>query len=228
MALVQKKSAVTNNDQLSITVILDAAPTQNNTLVVCVNSGSTITTLTGYSLAFSAVNWIALYEYYKVAVAAELATITVTFNGPASGEITVFEYSGMLTTGVLDKTATNNSGAAALGSFSTGTTATTAQADEEAVAAVGRYNEPTNTVTAWSNSFVEESDLNSTGTGTLSALGTASKTLAATGTVESTATFSANTNQTPGAGVGTYKKSAAAASLVASPRARRLGALLQL
>lgn len=75
--VVQYKTASTNSAS-SLSVTLDAAPTEGNIVCVIVNSDATITGPTGYTSRGSNVGNQAVYVWDKTADASESATITVT------------------------------------------------------------------------------------------------------------------------------------------------------
>ena len=128
----------------TFTVTLQQAPVSGNLLILCfAGQGSTaVPYITGISQ--TNVTWTSqkvcpdsnIYqdtEIWAGVVSASAGTvITVTVAGGTGGmygEIAdVFEYSGLLTSGFLDKTAYNNG--AESSSLDTGTTATTTQASE--------------------------------------------------------------------------------------------------
>lgn len=196
--LVQSKS-YTGTAAASHDIVLDSGPIQGNLLVLCVVSDATVTTPSGWDVVNSAVSDTGTYMYTKDAGASESATITVSPTSSASLAMAVLEYSGM-TAASLDKTAaaTNTQ------PVSTGTTATTAQADEVLVGIVGVNQSASRTISSWSNSFVQLYSV-ATGSGASHVrLGVALLTVAGTGTYETAATLSGAQANCSGI-IGTFK-----------------------
>lgn len=213
---VQKVGQASTASGTSLTATLGGAPTAGNLLICCANGDDARSGVPNvgsgrdYTLADGGVGFCGTYIFYRVAQAGDSATTTYTIASSTSIEVAVYEYSGLLTSGVLDKTANSIPGAS-VGTLSTGTTATTTQADELAVGLWGTFNN-TSDVTAYTNSFTEQFDLSSSGSGTNDRLFTGVKILSATGAVESTATFSTNANNPVGV-VATFKAATDAGSV---------------
>ena len=198
---VQKKSKASTASATSHNIVLDASPTQGNLLIVCAVADDYINTPSGWSLAASANDWTGTSLFYKIAGSGESATITVTIPSSTSMDLAAFEYSGMAASSPLDRTAT---AVAQSDPVSTGTTTTTAQANELLVALVG-LSRTTAVIASWSNSFVQEYDLESTGSSINVELGVALRTVAATGTYSSAADLTSYQNDHSSGLIATFK-----------------------
>lgn len=151
-------------------------PVNNNLLILTVVGDNIISTPAGWSVAITGSDFCETAIFYKVA-SGESGSVTVTtLTGHAC--ITAFEYSGMATVSPFDVADANIDQADPI---VCGPTATTAQNDELAIGTIG-ISGATPTVSSWDNAFVQQSDLVSTGTGTLVRNSTATKVLTATGT----------------------------------------------
>lgn len=207
---VQKKSYASTAAAASHNIVLDAAPTQGNLLLMVVVSDATVNTPSGWSLGATAVNYTGTYVYYKIAGSGESATITVTPTSSAHTCISALEYSGMAATTPLDKTATSLTTPVSV--ISTGTTATTVQADELLIALVGISSSGTmRNISSWSNSFTQEHNVIATGSGTLVRIGTATRVVSATGAYTSSATLDGSTAGPSGI-IATFKIAAGGAT----------------
>lgn len=224
MALTQSKTYGSIASATSHSITLDAAPSSGNLLVLCVVSDTTVTgTPSGWSVVTSAVDFTGTYMYYKIAGVSESATISVGLSSSDCCALVVLEYSGNTAT-PLDKTA---SAIAQSSPCSTGTTTTTTQASEFLVALVGLSNAtgttPTSppTVASWSNSFVSQANVSTSGTNPNVTAGVATLNVSATGTYSSAATLSGlQAGQAHNSGIiGTFKVAPATQySLVVSAR----------
>lgn len=201
-------------------------PTQNNLLVVTAVSDSTMNlpTGSGWSLAVSAVNNCGLYIWYKVAGAAESATVTVNNTASATCVMCAMEWSGLLTASVLDKTASNG-GVSGSSTIASGTTAATTQADELAIAAIADYNQAALALTSWSGGFTTEYDLRPS-SGTIRDEGAAaSLILTSTGAQSSTASLNTPCGANSTGCIATFKAAAAAGATSFLPRSPYRGRL---
>lgn len=184
----------------SATVDLGVAATAGNTLLVAVNADFTVSAPSGYTQLASSVHNAGCYLFGKIAAGGETG-VTVTPDSAVSMGVAIAEIgglSGATITDQLDQVATGGSSSGAT-TRSTGTTGTTAQDDEYAVAVWG-YSAGQGTYAGgggdkWSgqtNGFVEKLDVGSTKlTGTNAGLCVAAANLSAAGTVESTASTGA-------------------------------------
>lgn len=199
---VQKKTFASTASSTSCPITFNAAPVSGHLLILTVVSDTTVNTPAGWSLAVSAVNFVGEYIYYKISAGTE-TTVTIGLTSSDSCTVTGFEYSNMAASSPLDKTAFNNSASGAATTISTGTTTTTSQANELVVAVVG-WNDTIPTISSWSNSFVSQSSLASTGSATNITQGTSAKVVSTTGTQTTTATLSTDCGFPSGA-IATFK-----------------------
>jgi hypothetical protein len=206
IARVQQKISG-NLDTTSPTVTLDAAATVGNLIVTVIGvdkSATTITVPTGYTsigavyVGASVSGWMA----YKISVGGETA-IQWTVGGYNNGcTAWAGEYSGTSAT-PLDAYAVNNSGDVAVGSISTGTTGSTVQTNEVAIAWMAIDSAAyLGEGTTWSNSFTEIARYSPNDVE--AGVRVAEKTLSSTGTQETTASGFENNDQTC-AGIVTFK-----------------------
>lgn len=197
------------------------AATAGNTLLVAATGDATIATPSGYTSVQSSVHNAGMYLFAKIADGSETG-VTVTPSVSAAvcvGIAEIGNLTGALITDRIDQTATNGT-SSGVASRSTGTTGTTAQNDEYAVALIGYSasqvvlpNGGSNQLASFSNSFAEVSggDVGTTkGTGTNVGLCVATKDLSATGTVETTGTYATIVSSTE-ALVATFKVAAGSA-----------------
>lgn len=128
-----------------IDLTLANTPTNGNLLVATIgimmasDTAPTVTSITETNVTWTvqkaepngAFGQINQEIWVGVVGASPSASLTVNFSGTADAAVVdVCEYSGLLTVGFLDKTASANDGGAAGTSTLTGTTAVTSQADE--------------------------------------------------------------------------------------------------
>lgn len=200
---VQKKS-LGWVDTASIT--LDAPATAGNLLIACHFTRATASDPpSGWSeavLVNNATESDQLAIYYKVAAGGEQELTFVGNND--TNALTVFEYSGMATTTPLDVVASTGRTTGAV-SLTSGTTAETGQADELVIVCIG-LRIPAQiyaTDPSWSNSFTQESNINSTQATNNTQLFTGSHVEVATGTKESTCSWT--TSATVMGAIATFK-----------------------
>lgn len=212
LSLVQSKSYGSTASAASHNVVLDAAPTASNLLVLAVVSDTTTSgTPSLWSVANSAIDFTGTYLYYKVAGAGESATISVSLSASDSCVLMAFEYSGNAAT-PLDKSASAvGQGTVTCG---TGTTASTTQADELLFALNGLSNGDNTppTVTAWSNSFVQQANAASTGSTANIRCVVATRAVLATGTYTTSGTLSGSTSAHNSGIIATFKAATVAAT----------------
>lgn len=212
MAIAFVQSAKAQGNTKTITPTFGAGATAGNLLVATLSGTSAqpvakVWTSTGWTEAardpFSSdVYGVAIM--YKVAAGGETA-VGFAIDG-SSGffhSAVMAEYSGLAATSPLDVFANDgtNSGSGTT-SRATGTTGTTSQNDELAIAAVGHGN--TVTSLSWTNSFATRDSNAQAGSGVY----LADKILSATGTVTSTASWT--TSRIAGGCVATFKASVVA------------------
>lgn len=208
ITLVQKKGAQSGASVASLDVTLDAPPTAGNLLVAACNSDATVSTPTGFTLAVSAVSSQGCYVFYRVVQAGDSATVTFAPSVSDSIAAGVIEYSGLVTSSPLDKTASNTTNASA-SSLATGTTATTAQASELVIVVVGPHggnNHPW-VLSSWSAGYtsqVEEPNGLANSAVFSSACHIGDQIVGATGTYSATGTWSPASNDA-GAAIATFK-----------------------
>ncbi len=210
MAIAQvQKAKGTVSGASSVSAVLSAAPTAGNLLVAYHRwggAGTDNTPPTGWTVAIesSRTTGTTTAIYYRIAQSGDSATVTATTGGLSDQILIVLEYSGMAASAVLDVTAAANAGAAV--SAVAGPTATTAQADELAIAGISMSGAHGGIISV-SDSFTLEDD-GLTG-------GVASKILAATGTPQTT--FSWTTSRGWATAIATFKAAAAGAAQTISP-----------
>ncbi|MFQ5948115.1 MAG: DUF2341 domain-containing protein, partial [Acidimicrobiia bacterium] len=189
IALVQKATAFLATAGTSITASYGSAPTQDNLLVLVhhYRDSATVTLPAGWTLAVDFVDGVSKITIgYKIAGAAEGTDVTVTTSVVDRMTITILEYSGIDTVSPLDQTSSN--GCTAVTSCSTGTTGTTAQANELIVAGIGLTGQDGGWGNTWTNGFTQQTTVVSTGGGPTgdSSHTTADRIVSATGTFETT------------------------------------------
>lgn len=201
----QNNGATAAND---VAVTWGVGRTAGSLLVLCVNSDTTQGTPTGWTLDQSQINDSGLYIFFRISD--NSATDSPTFTANFSTAIAYAEYSGN-TASPSDVSTSGGSSTATNAGRSTGTTGTTAQADELAVACWG-YSATVlqlpgggnNFWSAQTNGFTEVIDVGTTKVaGTNVGICVAVKDLSSTGTVETTATPAATAALV--AAIGTYK-----------------------
>ena len=160
ITLVQQKTYATpyNNPQYGISITLNTPATANNLLItgVAVDKASgTITKPEGFTLIQKGEGGIASGALaYKVATGGE-TTISWTWTANEEGSVWIGEYSGLATSDVLDVSAENEAYLSTLtNTISTGTTTTTTQADELAIALFASDSgNSVGTTRSWTNGF---------------------------------------------------------------------------
>jgi len=193
--LVQQKDARNEyrspNTPGSVTVTLDSPATAGNLLVTGVSidkASGTITPPTGFTLIHKGEGGVSSGAMaYKIAEGGE-QTITWNWTATEEGNAWVGEYSGLATSNVLDVSAENEDYlSTATNSISTGTTGTTSQANELAIAMfMSDSGNSVGSSRSWTNDFTsifEEPVPAEIGNPFLAV---ATKTLSSTGTVETT------------------------------------------
>lgn len=215
--IIQTQTA-TSEDTTSLSISITSA-TADNLLVCCHFTGDGDSTApSGFTESVFRTNTPDQDQgaiYHKIAAGGE--TSVAPGSGASDEHVgCVMEIEGPWDASPLDVTAAtgrNNN----VTSTSSGTTATTAQNDEFAVAQICLRDSVT-VVSSWTNSFVERSEINTA----TKASASATKLLTATGTVETTGSHS--TADSLGM-VATFKKGAAAAALL--PRSTHISQAVQ-
>jgi hypothetical protein len=185
---VQKATAGSAGATSSVTATYGAAPTQANLLVLVhhYRDMGTVTLPTGWTQAVALVDsGSTITIAYKIAGATEGAGVTVSVSVSDHQTLTIFEYSGIDTASPLDQTASN--GCRSNGtSCSSGTTATTVQADELVIAAIGLNGPSGGWTNTWTNGFTQQSTVESSANpaDNRSASSTADRIVSAAGTFE--------------------------------------------
>ncbi len=200
-------SATTGTGTGSISVSWNGPRTVGSLLLLALNSDSTESTPSGWNLDKSQINDSGCYLFRRISD--NTATDTPTFSSAFAKCIAWAEYTGNSAT-PQDVFASAGTGVDNSNPFSTGTTATTAQSDELAVAVFGTHTASNTTLgnpllSSETNSFVEQVDVSTNHTGVNCGLGIATKDLSSTGTQECTVTPSVVCGQS--AIMGTYKAS---------------------
>lgn len=172
------------------TFVSSAAAGTGTQLLLGVCGDATVNTPSGFTLIKSQINTNGLYLFKKTAAGETSITITPTV--AASVSWWLVEFSGLN----LAELQTAGADASAVGTQSTGTTGTTTGATNGLAVAIwgtSMFSGGTNSVTAMSNSHVEQADNITTKTGSQVNVGIAAgiRTPSADGTFTSTATLNA-------------------------------------
>lgn len=151
---IQKKTYGSSADSTAHNIVLDSAPTEGNTLILCLSCGTADITLSGWTLVTGATGWVRGAIYRKTAGAGESATVTVTLGTAYQLAAVVMEYDGL--TGSVDQS--DSQGLQGSGTANTTPTINTTVANLllVAVAAVRAQGRP---ITGWDNSFTEDSEV---------------------------------------------------------------------
>lgn len=190
----------------AVSVTWFGSRTVGSLLRLVVTSDSTITTPTGWTVDDSVVADAGHYLYFRISD--NTATDAPTVNPGARTCIAWAEHTGN-TASPTDVSTSQATGTGA-GSISTGTTGSTAQTDEQAIACFGSSR--SGAAATWAghtNGFTEVASTTTSAGGVNIGLSVATKDLAATGTQECTATPSVSCSRH--ALIGTYKASASGA-----------------
>lgn len=199
IAQTQKATGVSTGD--TSTATLGSTPTNGNTLIAVHFANATPTTPAGWTQVrqrnFGTSRYLTAYR--KNAGGSEPTGLTVTATGASLQDLHLYEYSG-LATAPDDQGVDNASGGAT--SLSTGTTGTTAQADELLMAAVAGIA-ALNGVNSYTNSFAEQADT--------ARMGSGDRIVSATGTFDTTIAWT--TSRSVATMLVTFKGAAAGTSL---------------
>ncbi len=215
IARVQDKGEVDGS------VAFDSNNTAGNLLVCCIQSFTDITDITdtagndwvkAVDLGNAGQNHYTDIWYVENCLG---SANTVTAAGHSFGHLWIAEYSGIETSGALDKTASAENGGAATDVFDSGATATTAQADELLVGCTANFGAVTST---WTEPDTEQYD-DASAPGSR-ALSVADEIVAGTGTYSAVGTYSATTTGQQSA-IATFK--AAAGGAAGQPTVKRFG-----
>ena len=207
--LVQSKSYQSTGSASSHNVVLDAAPTQGNLVVIVWCSDAFVGASgvqTGYTQDAKAEDFPGLYCYSKIAGAGESATITINLSASDCCVAYAEERTGMQSP-ALDKTA-SAIGQGTGTNVNTGTTATTTNANDVLYAAAGLFLTASQVVNSWDNSFTSKFGGASTGSVQNVYLGAATKTVSSTGAYTANATLSRNGSSHDCGLIAAYKISA--------------------
>lgn len=190
MAVIQSNFGNTGADTPASTqATLPSGTTAGTQLLIIVSADATVSTPAGFSLDRSQVNNNGHYHFRKTATGGETAW-TITPSVAAAVAWIVLEMSA-LDSSPLDQVASEGAGFG-VSSRGTGTTPATTQPNEVLVGSIGLSigSGGSNSVNAWSDSFVELHDTCTTKvSGTNVAVAVALRTVSATGTYTSTATL---------------------------------------
>ena len=207
--IVQSKTNSTASGT-SIAVTFDSGVTAGNLILLWHHTGDgTGTAGTGMSTALAMLNSPDADDgglFYRVVITADGATWGADSSGADEHVLIGYEIEGSFAASPLDQTAYNPGNpvlAPADNDLTTGTTGTTAQADEFAAAFV-MSRDAGQTIASLTNGFVDRGEL----TDTDKIVGAATKVLTATGTVETTWTFVSTPVDDYLSGVATFKKAA--------------------
>ncbi|MCK5613041.1 hypothetical protein KAR91_64810, partial [Candidatus Pacearchaeota archaeon] len=186
--IIQNESVASGTPDVdSITASLPSTPTEGNLLLALHFTGNENSIgPSGWDFAvgrFNSSNNDEAAIYYKVAGSAESKDVTCGSDVDDQHVLTALEVEGPWNAAPFDESAgygptnTNNP--------SSGTTGTTAQADEFAAALLASRSQADH-YSAWTNSFIERSDLY--GSGKTKTMGTATRVLTTSSTYETSAT----------------------------------------
>lgn len=213
---VQLNTYNSSADATSHSVTYGSTPTSGNLLVIGVISGGEIATPpTGWTLADSPeAASVGLYCFYKVAGASEPTTVSFTQSAAAMMCITAMEYSGMVTVSPKDQSAHNTTVGGTAASVSSGTTATTTNANDLLVVVAGAPgdqgapNDNLVSFSSWSAGYTTQSAMKSTGTGAFGGVcgSVGTQSVSAMGAYSATATWNTTTGN-PEALIVAFKKS---------------------
>jgi len=213
---VQSTTGITTANATSVTATYSGTPTSGNLLVAIASGDDTLTmNNSGWTAGPTVSNYNTLSLWWKIAGAGEPTAIKVNIGSSTGGSLWIGEYSGNVSSAALDKSSTGNPGSFTA-TCTSGTTATTTQADELAIAGFGwgNYGGDIGTASSYSNSFVQDAQAASTGSGNnIQHVAVATLALAATGAETSTVTISTSVQRPLGL-IATFKASAARQSLV--------------
>lgn len=192
IAQVQVPSSGSNSFGTSLGTAYGSNNTAGNLLVMGATSTEAITSVTDSNTGTPA-SAVAITHpseaastaiWYVMNCPSGANTVTSNTVGSAPHTNHLLEYSGVATASALDQTATNS--AVFNTSGNTGTTGTTAQADELLIGLIGNEGVRTHT---WGSSFTEKTDVANANSGSI-----AERIVSATGTYAGTATISSNSN----------------------------------
>jgi hypothetical protein len=162
IALVQSAHAASSGDASSIAATFASPPGSGNLLVAIAGNraASSPATPAGWSVAIDeTANAPGQVIFYRIAAAAEPATVTVSGYTTATRlGLQVYEYRGIAYSAPLDRTASSAGSGTAL---ATGTTPTTGQPVELLVAAF--VIDTAGTIDGWTNGFTEHWDFVNSG-----------------------------------------------------------------
>lgn len=153
----------TSSATTSVSATYAVTPTLNNLLIAVVGDSDGLNNATAIA-GWTLFNNISLGTnsdlsiFYKISTGAESTTVTATTTGGTTACMAIYEYSGLQTSSVADRTASGTNFSSA--TVSTGTTAATTVADELLMVA-GCINGAGVTFSSWSNSFNLRNSLNS-------------------------------------------------------------------
>lgn len=208
--LVNSASATQFGDSVGQTFSFGFTPTSGNLLVVAASWDKVISGLSEASgqwtqIAFeTSTTNVSGVMYYKISDGTE-TDITLNWTNSEDMSIWVGEYQGLIGTGVLNQSASANSGGTAVTSQSTGTTGATTAVNTLAIAMFGSdTGQNTESGRSYSNGFNELTYLCSSCNGS-PGLAMASNHLISTGTVEATFSNSDTGDQQVGI-IGVFEK----------------------
>jgi hypothetical protein len=197
----------TNGSTSSLAATYAATATAGRLLVAVAMIGTTVSHVTipsGWTTLVSRDHNSLLYcglICYKVAAGNETGATFSVNNGATSIHIAAYQYSGITASSPADKSTSNDDGGGLVTTRATGTTATTAQADELIITAVGWTGSVTSPT--WANATT----LHNIGSGGLM---TGERIVSATGTYSDTASWT--TGRFANLLIGTFKAGASAAA----------------
>ena len=209
--VLQTKTASTGS-AASVSVTFDSAVTAGNLILLFHSTGSDLsnpgTGMTEALVMDNAPDSDQVALYYRVVITADGATWSAACSPNDENALLGLEVEGPFAASPLDQTAVNSGNpvnAPGDADLTTGTTGTTAQADEFAAAIVGGRHS-TQTIASLTNSFVDRGEVGSAA----KFVGAGTKVLTATGTVETTWSFDNTPVDDYLSGIATFMKAGAA------------------
>lgn len=201
---IQKATYGSSAAALTHTITLAKTPVQGDLMILCADADNTVSTPSGWTMQISSIHSGALYLFSKVAGASEPTSISVTLSGSTSCALGYVEFAGR--SGTVDKTLATNG--VSTTTLTCGPTATTTQASEVVIAAIGLWEGTGHTwgpFISFDHSFNMIIDISSTVTSAREDLGIAIALVTATGAYQSQGTWTTTATNTIDGVIATFK-----------------------